>query len=121
MLLHETHFTYILQEQRHATKFLGVGDRILSTWDPHGILEEFYVALQVSAAVVGASEGGAASEEYFTAEEQFNYYKRTLYTPELRYVDLLRMAETWYMGAPIAEVGFHCLYINARSYQHVMV
>ena len=61
----------------------------------------------MKAAAVNAADGETAGAEYFTAEEQLSYYKRSLYTPELRYVDLLRMAETWYMGAPIEEVRYH--------------
>lgn len=91
------------------TNYAGVVDRILETWDPHGILQEFFTALDLP------KEDPPADDKFFTAAEQFTLYKRLLYTPELRYVDLLRLAELWYMDTPIPTVFFRLYLCRAFS------
>lgn len=87
---------YLCRHTPHRRAFPGPADRILATWDPHGILDEFYTALKMTL----PNEDDA----YYTAQAQFEYFKSTWNTPQLEYIDLLRLAELWYMDTPTPEV-----------------
>ena len=74
----------------------GVGDRILVTWDVHGVLEDFCKALKMTLPT--------GDDVYVTAKGQFDWLKEELSVPELTYNDLMRLVETWIMGVPGEEV-----------------
>jgi hypothetical protein len=81
---------------QYAKSRPGAGDRILKTWDPHGVLDEFFVDINL--------ELPTGKDAYVNAQQQYDWLKKTLDTPDLLYTDLLRLAEVWAMGAPVLEV-----------------
>lgn len=73
-----------------------MGDRLLITWDVHGVLEDFCRALKMDLPT--------GDNAYVTAKGQFDWIKGELSVPELTYNDLMRLVETWIMGVPGEEV-----------------
>jgi hypothetical protein len=86
----------------------GVGDRILVTWDVHGVLEDFCKALKMTLPT--------GDDVYVTAKGQFDWFKEELSVPELTYNDLMRLVETWIMGVPGEEVcAMSCLCVHLHA------
>ena len=85
--------TGLYQYGRHQP---GIGDRLLATWDVHGVLEDFCKAMGMA-----VPEGDDA---YLTAQAQYEWVKTELGIPEVAYGDIMRLMETWIMGVPATEV-----------------
>ena len=74
----------------------GVGDRLLETWDVHGVVEDFCKAMGMSLPT--------GNDVYVTAKGQLDWIKAELAIPDISYNDLMRLMETWIMGVPAEEV-----------------
>lgn len=74
----------------------GVGDRMLETWDVHGIFEEFCVALGMTLPT--------GKDAYLTAQTQFDWFKAAMEVPDIQYGDVLRLVEVWIFGVSSQEV-----------------
>lgn len=59
----------------------GIGDRLLATWDPHGVLEEFCRAMGMTIPV--------GEDAYLTAQAQFTWMKAELGIPEVLYGNMM--------------------------------
>lgn len=89
----------------------GVGDRLLATWDVHGVLENFCKALGMTLPT--------GDDVYVTAKGQFDWLREELSVPDLSYNDLMRLMETWVMGVPGEEVcatrmSCLCVHLHAK-------
>ena len=74
----------------------GIGDRLLATWDVHGVMEELCKAMGLL-----LPEG---EDAYLNAQAQFDWVKTALNIPAVAYGDLMRLLEVWVMGVPATEV-----------------